>query len=169
MKKKICCIFREKCLIRQCARVNPKYSNRGILEDHLSTTGLVNTPCFLEDSIEAPGDPVCENSSHEIVFALVEDLIVESIDTSNANLESNSGSSQSINRVQYRSKVYPCPRCQKLFAQFTSAKKHCSVVKASKSSVCANCYKSLLTKNMKTHLKSCIVPKQSPPSKPVRA
>ena len=52
-------------------------------------------------------------------------------------------------------KLFPCPSCGKMFAQYPSAVKHCSVKKDAKNSICPVCGKVIKDlRNMKRHIET---------------
>ena len=145
--------FREKCRIRQCPRVNPKYSNRWLNNETSNDASIESILNYqLEETADASGAFEIQKVSAHIV-SLMEEVIDRALSSSNLNPQTSS--SQNFKHNERRPKVYPCPRCNKLFAQLSSANKHCSRTRAVKSCVCEKCNITLLKKNLKNHMKSC--------------
>ena len=64
-------------------------------------------------------------------------------------------------------KIYPCPKCEKMFAQFPSAQKHCHD-KTVKKSTCLQCGMSIMSKNMKRHKGLCEAGKSVRPKSSIK-
>ena len=87
------------------------------------------------------------------------DQVIESV-TNTENVDDSSDTVYTENsdycqQLQKKPKIYPCPRCFKLFAQLPSANKHCLAAKTAKKCVCPNCNKTMWKKNIKKHQQSC--------------
>ena len=86
------------------------------------------------------------------VRSFIDDLMCEVVNKYDCN--------QSVDKAQKKPKLYSCPKCKKLFAQFPSAKKHCEGERANKSFICSNCNKAIDKKNWRRHVRDCGKPKK---------
>ena len=174
--------------------MNPKYARREQIGTDLDT--LREDPCDTNETIDDSGDTVEVESggnSHKIIGDLCEstrDLtevsaefprevdavscvipLVSMEDNMACHSESNPpglpNSDIEVSESQKKKpKIYPCPKCKLLFAQYPSAIKHCAGERAIKSSACVNCNKMVSKINMKRHLLSCVKRKEKSSQEP---
>ena len=156
--------FREKCRKRQCQRLNSKYSKKGP-DDELTS----ETTSLFEIETTNEACEIDEQEDNENFILAIIDLLIENVfHTDNLIISSDNNSTQNsdeLQQVRKRPKLYPCPRCSKLFAQFPSAKKHCLTPKTDKKCICPDCNKSMWKKNLKQHKKSCSSTRKPRPAK----
>ena len=109
-----------------------------------------------ELDIDTSSAEVNISSENELDQQLPVSFVENVLSNSNSSPKNQSGqvlmSSVFNSTAIKRPKIFPCPRCNKKFAQYTSSVKHC-LSQVSKEATCSKCYKKMDKRNLKRHMK----------------
>ena len=124
----------------------------------MSNQGVEVVTLSRENNVDAvvsnvTGDSPSDEGVKQIAVCLVEEVMSKAISVSKCpSVNTESIDSSELINTKKRPKIFPCPRCGKKFAQFTSSTKHCLTV-VPKDVSCSICFKKMDKRNLKRHLK----------------
>ena len=145
--------FRAKCLTRQCSRVNPKYRCPEaftvaaiVSEGELVAAEMANDDIELVARSETYEFLVEETCVKSVVNEIINEIVTKMCFTSTTS--NTNGSSR-----PKKDKVFSCLTCNKKFAQYVSALKHCKTPRVA-TVACSVCNKQIIKRNMNRHSKT---------------
>jgi hypothetical protein len=137
---------RQRCKKRQCHKLNPRVKKASRSPDGHRVEPV--EPVTTEHEVENGSYEVTVNKEQVNV---VQEVVNDIINGAWCELKKKTMISKKQNQLIKKQKCYKCDNCHKVFAQFASAKKHCT--RNSKGAVCPICgIKVSHTKNLKRHI-----------------
>ena len=119
-----------------------------ISDNFVSNQGVEVVTFSRENNVDAvvsnvTGDSPSDEGVKQIAVCLVEEVMSKAISVSKCpSVNTESIDSSELINTKKRPKIFPCPRCGKKFAQFTSSTKHCLTV-VPKDVSCSICFKKM--------------------------
>ena len=147
-----CYNFRAKCIARQCHRLNSKYKTSCMVHTSADTVNIVTEEQASDVEFANPYQVERSVNNIEIIDSLIDDIVSHVVSLKGNTADLNS-SNQNVGRLKSKARIFPCPICKQMFAQYVSSAKHCKILKA-KTIKCSVCDKDVDRRNFERHTKT---------------